>query len=145
MILPILVPGRGVVDEFGHQEETFVKSCGLYTWDGVKRIIIPCGDHVSITKLSNPVNLNCYLFSVIDHIDVFGISLTLFINNILNVDTSNNLSGNSVKTNMRFGPYASDQAVGAIFDIVEPGRVSANKIAILKFFIQTPQHLTHLG
>ncbi len=112
----------------GHPEETFVKSCGLYTWDGVKRIVIPCGDHVSITKLSNPVNYNCYLFSVVDHIDVFGISLTLFINNIMNVETSQNSSQNGGNISRRFQPYATDQTVGAIFDIVEPGKLPLHNV-----------------
>ncbi len=110
--------GNEMAQLLGHRAVTLIQSCSLFTTDGAMKYLIPCEDRVKVTQITNPVNYNCYLFSVKEsHQSFAGIDLVLYLNNLQGMDSFMGLP-----SSYHYNRYSTTgQTIGALFSIVEPG------------------------
>ncbi len=114
----------------GHKMNTFIKTCSLYKWDGQNTSPFPCDENVNISTIHNPVNYNCYMFTIQNPENVLGISVTFFVNNILSLSRAFGTKNSGVK----YIPHTKyGQTTGVIFDILEPDHLPNHNQEGLKF------------
>ena len=122
--------GKKAASMVGHRKDTFIKTCSLYKWDGQNTSPFPCDENINISMVHNPVNYNCYIFTINNPRDILGISITLFVNNLLSLSRAFGTKNSGVQ----YIPHTKyGQTTGVIFDILEPGRLPSHNQLGFKF------------